>query len=101
MNLGFWSGAQVNHCTMDPPPSVATLRRAVRSHLDGLHLYNYTADEISRCKNLYPRVRAWARRLHAVGVDQLITMVPVSQVMHDGAGGLGVDIFTLLPVALM
>jgi hypothetical protein len=98
VNLGFWSGAQIDHCTMDPPPSVARLRKAVRQHLGRLHLYNYTADEISRCKNLYPRVRAWARHLHAAGVDQLITMVPVSEVMHDGAGGLGVDIFTLLPV---
>lgn len=97
-SLGFWSGAEIDRCTMKRPPGVDRLRQAADTHLDSLRLYNYTADEISRCKNLYPRIRAWARRLHAAGVDQLITMVPVPQVMRDGAGGLGVDIFTLLPV---
>src|SRR5581483_1930747 len=45
----------------------------------------------------YPGVRAWARRLHAAGAEQLITMVPTRQVLDDGTGRLAVDIFTLLP----
>jgi hypothetical protein len=97
-NLGFWSGAYYGHCTMAPPPKEEVLRDAVEQHLKRLRLYNYTADEISKCPHLYPRVRAWARRLHAAGAEQLITMVPTRQVMDDGTGRLAVDIFTLLPV---
>jgi hypothetical protein len=97
-NLGFWSGADRLHCTMSSPPSVDVLRAAVATHLDTLQLHNDTADEISQCPNLYPKVRAWARRLHAVGVDQKVTIPPVKQLLYDGAGGLGVDIFSLLPL---
>jgi hypothetical protein len=96
-NLGFSSGAYYGHCRMSAPPSVARLRRVASRQRQGLYLYNYTADEISKCKKLYPRVRTWARRLHAAGVDQEITMVPVPQVMNDGTGRLAVDDFTLLP----
>jgi hypothetical protein len=96
-NLGFWSGAYYGHCKMSPPPAEAVLRKAVEAQLPSIRVYNYTADEISKCPNLYPRVRTWARRLHAAGSEQLITMVPTRQVLDDGTGHLAVDIFTLLP----
>jgi hypothetical protein len=96
-NLGFWSGASGHTCTMRSAPTVDELQAAVSRHLDSIDLHNNTADEISQCPALYPQVRAWARQLHTVGVDQLITMPPVKQLLYDGAGGLGVDIFSLLP----
>lgn len=98
VGLGFWSGATVHDCTMDPPPSVRALKRAVATHDPALRIYNYTADEISECKNLYPQVRQWARRLHAAGAAQLITMVPEKSLLDDGRGDQAVDIWPILPI---
>jgi hypothetical protein len=97
-NLAFWSGADQSHCTMSNPPSLDVLRAAVARHLGTLELHNNTADEIAQCPNLYPQIKAWARQLHAVGVDQMVKIPPVKQLLSDGAGGLGVDIFSLLPL---
>ena len=98
INLGFWSGATVHDCKMDPPPSVAALRKAVATHDPALRIYNYTADEISECKSLYPEVRKWSWRLHAAGVEQLITMVPEKSLLDDGHGDQAVDIWPILPI---
>lgn len=98
VNLGFWSGATYHDCRMDPPPSVREIRRAARRHEPDLRIYNYTADEISRCKELYPRVERWSRRLHRADVEQLITMVPEPELLDNGAGDLAVDIWPILPI---
>lgn len=96
--LGFWSGAFGSDCEMEPAPRPAEVRAAVARHDPGLRLYNYTADEISQCTELYPEIKQYARRLHAEGVEQLITMVPVPELMDDGTGELAVDIWPLLPL---
>ena len=99
-NLGFWSGADVGNCTMSAAPSVSTLQSAVKSNQSGLKLFNFTADEIGSCSNLYSSIQQWARNLHQAGVDNLVTMAPVSQLMDDGSGTgrSAVDIWTMLPI---
>ncbi len=92
VNLGFWSGADGSTCTVsNPAPSASAVASAADSYPDGLHLYAYTADEISHCSGLLPTMQQYANALHAAGVDQLITMPPKS----DWAGV--VDIWVELP----
>lgn len=96
--LGFWSGADIETCTMQPAPSQRAVDRAVAAHDPRLHLVNYTADEVSGCRGLTERLRAYARRLHRAGADQLVTMVPRANLFDDGTGRRpAVDIWTLLP----
>lgn len=98
IDLGFWSGADIKTCTMDPAPSRQAVRRAVRRHDPRLELLNYTADEISECPGLGPRLKTYARRLHSAGVDQLVVMVPRTSLLDDGTGAPAVDEWVLLPV---
>ncbi|MBN1461514.1 MAG: S-layer homology domain-containing protein [Armatimonadetes bacterium] len=77
VNLGFWSGADGSTCTItNSPPSASTVAAKAASYPDGLHLYAYTADEISHCSGLLPTMAQYADALHSAGVDQLITMPP-------------------------
>ena len=98
-SLGFWGSADKAAGTMAAPPAQETLAAAVGSHLAGLRLYNYTADEISGYPALFDDVQAWARVLHPAGVDQLITMPPNPALFDDGAGGgrSAVDVWVELP----
>ncbi|MFN7933200.1 MAG: DUF4091 domain-containing protein [Bryobacteraceae bacterium] len=99
-NLGYWSGADVGNCSMSSAPSVTQLQNSVKNNQPSLKLFNFTADEIGSCTNLYPQIQAWARNLHQAGVDNLITMTPVSQLLDDGSGTgrSAVDIWALLPL---
>ncbi len=98
-NLGFWSGVDGTGGTMPPAPTLAQLQQAVATHQPDLYLYNYTADEISGLTSVYPGVQAWARNLHAVGVDQMITMPPDPLLYDDGSGTgrSAVDVWSVLP----
>jgi hypothetical protein len=99
-DLGFWSGADISHCSMQPAPPVDLLRQAVATHAPDLFLYNYTADEIDRCPALSAQLKQWARNLHQAGVSNLVTMAPRADLLDDGSGtGRSVvDIWALLPV---
>ncbi len=99
-DLGFWSGADISHCTMTPAPSPARLTRALSAQAPGLFLYDYTADEIDRCPSLFEPLKQWARNLHQAGVDNLVTMAPVTDLLDDGSGTgrSAVDIWVMLPV---
>jgi hypothetical protein len=101
-NLGLWSGAYIADCEMRPAPSVRRIHRFAAWHDPRLRLFNYTADEISRCPGLVDDLRAWARNLHEAGVDQLVTMVPERPLLRDGSGTgrSAVDIWVLLPAQL-
>lgn len=98
-NLGFWSGADVSHCTMPPPPDVKQIRSAAARYPAGLQLFDFFADEIGKCKSLYPEVRRWALALHQAGVRSLVTMAPVGELFDDGSatGRSAVDIWVVLP----
>ncbi|PYT32798.1 MAG: hypothetical protein DMG58_09475 [Acidobacteria bacterium] len=98
-NLGFWSGADVSHCTMAPAPAVKQIRSAAAKYPAGLQLFDFVADEIGKCKPLYPEIRRWALALHQAGVRSLITMAPVPELFDDGSGARrsAVDIWVVLP----
>ncbi|MGH8893170.1 MAG: glycoside hydrolase domain-containing protein [Actinomycetes bacterium] len=97
VDLGFWSGADVDTCRMTPAPDLDSLRSAVASRAPGNRLIDYSADEVTECAGLVRRLRTWARRLHAVGVDHLVTVVPRAELMDDGTGRPVVDLWVLTP----
>lgn len=98
-NTGFWAMADKPSGTANPPPSVAEIEQAKAEHQQDLFFYNYTMDEIYGFTGLYDDVRAWARNLHAAGVNQLITIPPVTSLMDDGSGSgrSAVDVWVELP----
>jgi hypothetical protein len=91
-NVGFWSGADGSSCTVSKPaPSASSVASKAASYPDGVHLYAYTADEISHCSGLLPTMQQYAAALHSADVDQLITMPPTAGWEHV------VDIWVELP----
>src|SRR5579885_152220 len=100
VNLGFYSGAHTGNCTMSPAPSVSQFQAASAAQANGLMRYDYSADEISLCPNLYPTMTQWAQNMHAAGVENLVTMAPDPALFNDGSGtGRSVvDIWVMLPV---
>jgi hypothetical protein len=100
-NLGFWSGADNANCGgMSQPPPADTVRAAAGRYPPGLHLFNFTADEIDRCNGHDSLIRQWGRTMHEAGVKNLITMAPVPALFDDGsdAGRSAVDIWVVLPM---
>jgi hypothetical protein len=85
-DVGFWSGADINSCTMSAAPTVAQFQSAAATHQSDLMLYDYSADEIWQCTNLYPTIKQWAFNMHQAGINNLITMAPVPELYDDGSG---------------
>lgn len=100
INTGPFSGADIGKCGMSPAPSVSAFKSLAASQHPGLKLYNYSADEIGSCKNLYPTIKQWAANMHQAGIKNLITMSPNPGLYDDGTGSgkSAVDIWVLLPV---
>ncbi|MFB3880267.1 MAG: glycoside hydrolase domain-containing protein [Armatimonadota bacterium] len=98
-NLGFWANASKSAGTMDPPPSVSTILAEKAKHQSDLYLYDYFVDEITAYTSLYSGVKAWARNLHAAGVDSLVTAPPNTALFSDGGttGRSAVDVWVELP----
>jgi hypothetical protein len=97
-HIGPFSGADIGRCSMSPAPSAAQFKALAASQAPGLSLYNYSADEIGRCSNLYPTIKQWAANMHQAGIKNLITMSPTPGLYDDGTGHSAVDIWVLLPV---
>ncbi|MDQ2842052.1 MAG: DUF4091 domain-containing protein [Acidobacteriota bacterium] len=99
-NLGFWSGADVSHCTMASPPSVNQIKSAIQSHQHSLSLWNFTADEIGNCPSLFGSIQQWGLALHQAGTKQLVTMAPDPALFDDGSGtgASAVDLWVMLPL---
>ena len=97
---GPFSGADVGNCKMSPAPSVSQFKAAAAAQQPGLLLYDYSADEIGHCSNLYPTIREWARNMHQAGIKNLISMSPTPALYTDGSSGgqSAVDIWVLLPL---
>lgn len=100
-HVGFWSGAGGGNCNMPSAPSVSDVQTAVSLHQHDLTLYAYTADEVAvgSCRNLYSTIKTWGRNLHIGGLNQLITMAPVAELLDDGTGNgrSAVDFWVVLP----
>lgn len=97
---GMFSGADIGHCGMAPAPSVNFFKGAAAAQQPGLMLYDYSADEIGHCANLYPTIREWAKNMHQAGIKNMISMSPTPALYDDGTGTgrSAVDIWVLLPV---
>lgn len=96
-DLRLWSGADVEHCAMAPAPTPEAVQAQVGSHHPALRLYDYSADEVSKCPGLTPTLAEWGRVLHAHGIDHLVTVRPREDLMDDGTGRPVVDIWGMLP----
>ena len=97
---GPFSGADVGRCAMSPAPSVSQFKSLASAQQPGLMLYDYSADEIGHCTNLYPTIRQWANNMHQAGIENLISMSPTPALYDDGSGTgrSAVDIWVLLPL---
>lgn len=97
--LPFWSGADVDSGTMNPPPSVEEIRALAAQHQPDLQLYLFPADEIGAYPNLHEPLRQWARNIHQAGVLNMVTIAPIPELYDDGSGTgrSAVDIWVLLP----
>jgi len=99
-NTGPFSGADVSTCTMSPAPSVATFKALALAQQPGLYLYDYSADEIGNCSSLYTTLKQWGNNMHQAGINNLVTMTPVTALLDDGSGTgrSAVDDWVVLPV---
>jgi hypothetical protein len=99
-NTGPFSGADIGRCSMSPAPSASHFKSLAAAQHPGLMLYDYSADEIGHCTNLYPQIKQWAANMHAAGIKNLISMSPNPALYDDGTGTgrSAVDIWVLLPV---
>ena len=99
VRLPFWSGANYQTCSMNPPPTVTEIRQAGLQHQLDLMLYVYATDEIDDCQDLLPPLKEWSNNIHQAGVKHLAVMAPVPELYdlvdiwvvnpsrYDAAGG--------------
>jgi hypothetical protein len=99
-DTGPFSGADVGNCKMSPAPPVSEFKARTAGQQSGVLLYDYSADEIGHCKNLYPTIQQWAYNMHQAGISNLVSMSPNPALYSDGSGSgrSAVDIWVLLPV---
>lgn len=97
---GPFSGADVGNCKMSAAPPSSQFKALAAAQQPGLLLYDYSADEIGHCSNLYPIIQQWAFNMHQAGISNLISMSPTPALYSDGSGTgrSAVDIWVLLPV---
>jgi hypothetical protein len=97
VDLGLWSGADIDHCAIAAPPALDTVLAAAATHDPALRRYDYSADEVGGCDRVDERLAAWGRTLHAADVEQLVTITPRAGLLDDGTGRPAVDIWVLTP----
>jgi hypothetical protein len=99
-NMGYYSGADYSSCTMTAAPSVVELQTAAAAQQKGLYLFDYSADEVGNCTNLYTTIQQWGYNMHQAGINNLVTMAPVTALFSDGSGSgrSAVDDWVVLPV---
>lgn len=99
-DTGPFSGADVGNCKMAPAPSVGQFKSRTAGQQPGVLLYDYSADEIGHCTNLYPTIQQWANNMHQAGISNLVSISPTPGLYSDGSGTgrSAVDIWVLLPV---
>ncbi len=99
-DTGPFSGADVGNCKMSSAPDVSQFKLRAQNQQPGVLLYDYSADEIGHCSNLYPTIRQWGYNMHQAGINNLVSMSPTPALYSDGSGTgrSAVDIWVLLPV---
>ena len=71
-DIGPFSGADVGNCRMAPAPPVSEVKARAAGQQSGVMLYDYSADEVGHCTNLYPTIRQWAYNMHQAGINNLV-----------------------------
>lgn len=96
---GMFSGADNGNCNMTQAPSTADFSAAAASHDPDLELFNYTADEVTHCPQIFPQIIRWAQNMHRAGIRNLVVMDPNPLLFDDGTGTgrSAVDIWVVLP----
>jgi hypothetical protein len=99
-NTGPYGGAYAGHCVMSPAPPVSRFKALASLQQPGVLLYDYSADEVGHCTNLYPTIQQWAHNMHEAGINNLVSISPVPALYSDGSGTgrSAVDIWVLLPL---
>jgi len=99
-DTGPFSGADVGNCKMASAPPVSEFKARAAGQQPGVLLYDYSADEIGHCTNLYPVIQQWAHNMHQAGINNLVSISPKPALYSDGSGTgrSAVDIWVLLPV---
>lgn len=99
-DTGPFSGADIGNCKMSPAPSVSQFKSLTAGQQPGVLLYDYSADEIGHCTNLYPTIQQWAFNMHQADINNLVSISPTPALYSDGSGTgrSAVDIWVLLPV---
>jgi hypothetical protein len=95
---GPFGGADIGHCGMSSAPSVEQFKAIAKAQQPGLQLYDYSADEVGHCTNIYPVIKQWGRNMHEAGIKNLVTISPIPALEDAGDGHSAVDIWVLLPV---
>jgi hypothetical protein len=96
--LGFlWNYG--THNTMPDPPSAEEIQARIDRHIEGLFLYNYTADEIGgpQFYHAYPQIKKWSQAFHSKNISQLIVMPLHEDLFDNGLGRSAVDIWVMHP----
>src|SRR5207245_11035086 len=95
-----YRGHSPGHRAMAPAPPANQFQAAAAAQAPGLPLFDYSADEVSNCSNLYSMIRQWAYNMHQAGINNLVTMRPTRALFNDGSGTgrSAVDIWGVLPV---
>ncbi len=101
-NAWFSTGLGISNCNtavVPPAPSIAQFQAVQVKHQPDVLLYNFSADEVSQCPKQYPALRQWAGNMHAVGIKNLVTVIPTPALEDDGTGSgrSAVDIWVELP----
>ncbi len=73
-DTGPFSGADIGNCKMSPAPSVSEFKSRTAGQQPGVLLYDYSADEIGHCTNLYPTIKQWAYNMHQAGIQNLVSI---------------------------
>jgi hypothetical protein len=99
-DTGPFSGADIGNCKMSPAPPVSEFKARMEGQQPGVLLYDYSADEIGHCTNLYPTLKQWAYNMHQAGLNNLVSISPNPALYSDGSGTgrSAVDIWVLLPL---
>jgi hypothetical protein len=79
VRLPFWSGANYQTCSMNPAPSISTIREEGLKHQLDLMLYAYATDEIDNCEGLRQPLQEWAKNIKRAGIKHLAVMAPIPE----------------------
>ncbi len=97
--LPFFSGADAVTNTINPAPSVETIRRTMATRDRRLELYGRFIDEIDEQTHLIPAVKQWATNFHKAGASVIAAMAPTEALFDDGEGKgrSAIDSWVVLP----